>query len=419
VDAGIAATGAGRLPQAYLRLIRCAARRRAGRAARQARATRYRRRGVGPGSAPGRIKRAAARARDADTATIRAYGSQGGWRVNIDEAYAELGVVPGASEAQVKAAWRRLVSLWHPDRNASAEAAAQIQRINGAYERIRLASAAPAASAGPAGSERSAAPARESKAAPGGRTVRRRVRLTIEEAVQGCTRMLRGRLVDRCSACDGSGELRRPVRCATCEGSGRRRSGWWRVWPAPDATCPDCRGSGTLPRVCPVCEGSGRQARLYRHVVRLPAGVRHGDVLRADGGGAHRGGFDGSLELHIELAAHPFFALGDDASVHCEFPVDGYAWLAGAWIEVPTPGGLQQMQLRRGHTAYRLRGRGLPRAHDSSERGDYVVKVVPTFPDTLSAEQQALLERLTATGETPPALAAWRARLQRWERARR
>ena len=70
--------------------------------------------------------------------------------MGLDDAYVELGVSPGASESEVKAAWRRLVSRWHPDRNASADAAALMQRINRAYDRIRLALVEPAGHPAPA-----------------------------------------------------------------------------------------------------------------------------------------------------------------------------------------------------------------------------------------------------------------------------
>jgi molecular chaperone DnaJ len=343
--------------------------------------------------------------------------------LGIDDAYAELGVAPGAGDAQVKAAWRRLVSQWHPDRNASAEAAALMQRINGAYERIRLATAGVAVGAvdvdADVGADDDAASADEPRRT--GRIVRRRIRLTLEEAALGCTRLLRGRVVDACSACDGSGRLPRPVRCAACDGAGHRRGSWWLVWPAPEVACAACEGTGSLRPECPACEGAGRQATRYRRTVRLPAGVRHGDRLHAAGGGRHRGGFDGTLELRVEVAPHPFFTVGDDGVLRCECPVDGYAWLAEAWIDVPTPGGLQQMRLRRGREVYRLRGQGLPLRRGSTERGDYFVTVVPTFADTPDAEQQALLERLAALGDAtpPPAIGAWRRRLRAWQNGRR
>ena len=159
----------------------------------------------------------------------------------------------------------------------------------------------------------------------------------------------------------------------------------------------------------------------YRCTVRLPAGLQHGDVLTADGGGGHRGGFDGTLQLRVELAAHPLFIVGNDGVLRCEIPVDGFAWLAEHWIDVPTPMGVHQMRLRRGRRVYRLRGQGLPLKRGGAERGDCVMTVAPTFPDSADGEQLALLERLAAIAASapPPALAACRQRLRTWERGRK
>lgn len=337
--------------------------------------------------------------------------------MSIDDAYIELGLSPGASDAEVKSAWRKKVSQWHPDRNASAEAAALMQRINAAYERIRLAAVSTVADAGPA----PAPGARARRAAPEGRVVQRRVRLSVEDAVLGSTRVLRGRLVDDCAACGSSGQRAAPQRCGTCNGSGQRRTDWWVAWPPQPLACADCEGTGTRRLICPACEGAGRHTRRYRCTVRLPAGLRHGDLLAADGGGSHRGGFDGTLELRIELAPHPLFTVGDDGTLRAEFPVDGFAWLAQQWIEVPAPSGLQQMRLRRGRLVYRLPGQGLPLERGGTQRGAYVVTITPTFPDLPDAEQQALLERLAAISCTQPpaALRAWRHRLVAWERSRK
>jgi len=327
--------------------------------------------------------------------------------LTIDDAYVELGLVPGASETQVKAAWRRLVSHWHPDRNPAPGAAASMQRINAAYERIRL------TLLGEAGDGRATA-------ASSGRTLRRRVRLTLEEAALGCLRVLRGRLVDPCAACAGAGIAAQAATCAFCHGSGSTRTGLWFGWLGGTARCTHCEGAGSTQRACAACEGSGRLESSYRRQVRLPAGVRHGDVLSADGAGSHRGGFDGTLELQIDVTPHRFFAPADDGSVRCEMPVDGFAWLAEAWVDVPTLGGAQQMRLRRGRLVYRLRGQGLPLERGGRERGDAIVTVLPTFPDSPSPRQQALLEQLAATADPGAAapLRDWQRTLHDWERSR-
>lgn len=285
----------------------------------------------------------------------------------IEHAYAELGLAPGASEAQVKAAWRRLVAQWHPDRNAAPGALARMQRINTAYETIRL------------GPDDAAAPAQAPDPAAAVRPLRRRVRLSLEEAATGCVKPVRGQRSEVCTSCDGAGELRRP--------------GWY-GWMASTAPCS-------------ACAGRGRLARGYRHTVRIPPGARAGDRLQAHTAGA-------TLELQIEIAPHPLFTLDADGTLRCEMPVDGFAWMAERWVEVPTLAGLQHMRLRRAHRSYRLRGQGFP--DRGGARGDCVVTIEPRFPDSLSAEQEALLERLSAAGTAP--LADWQRRLRAWERRR-
>lgn len=305
--------------------------------------------------------------------------------MSLADAYLELGLQPDASVAEAKSAWRRLVSRWHPDRNASPDAAAWVQRINSAYERIR---AAHADEDGP-----------DDAAAAAMRILRRRVRLSMEEAALGCTRVLRGRLVERCAPCDGQGRLQPPQPCVVCAGSGRQRVASWFGWLPSWQPCAACEGTGTQPSLCAACAGSGRQVLKYRRPVRFPPGVRAGDVLAADGGAGQPGGIDAQFELRIELARHALFTLDEQGRLCCSLRVDGWAWLAEAWIEVPALEGPQAMRLRRGRHVYRLRGQGLPRERGGSVRDDYLVTVQPDFPERLNARQQDLLEQLIAAGD--------------------
>jgi molecular chaperone DnaJ len=322
--------------------------------------------------------------------------------LGLDDAYVELGVSPGASESEVKAAWRRLVSRWHPDRNASADAAALMQRINRAYDRIRLAFVEPAGHPAPA--------------ATSGPVVHRRVRLSVEQAALGVTRVLRGKLIHHCAGCDGEGILRTTAKCPTCDGAGTTRSPMWFGWVSSREACSTCDGSGTVRESCTACDGRGHAIQRYRRSVRFPAGVRAGEVLTIDGAGPGAGGFDGSLEMAVELTPHSFFTLDDHGTLRCQMPVDGFAWLAEAWIDVPTLGGLQHMRLRRNRHVYRLRGQGWPLDHDGTERGDQIVTVVPTFPDQPAPGQLALLEQLVALASPQDAKATreWDTRLRAW-----
>jgi molecular chaperone DnaJ len=343
------------------------------------------------------------------------------------QAYQVLGLDPGASDAQLKAAWRRLVAAWHPDRNAADDAGSRMQGINKAYQHLRQlrqdegeteddadddAKAAPAtpssaeatatASAGPAGAA--------------GPTHVRKVRLSMEDAVQGCTRTLRGHFTQTCDSCAGQGQRVLAQACSTCRGSGAVRKAALFGWLWNDEACPDCGGDGRQRSTCDACDGSGERAVAYRRQVRFPSGVRDGQVLSLPS--SRHGKLNIGLELHLEIEPHPLFTLDDDGVLRCDMPVNGYAWMAGRWVEVPTPDGLQQMRLNREALVYRLRGQGLP-AVPRGPRGDYLVRVTPVFPTQDDPAQAALLDQLiaranqSAEGGAGP-LGQWAQRMGAW-----
>src|SRR5689334_4260750 len=129
--------------------------------------------------------------------------------MGTDNAFAELGLASDATEREVKAAWRRLVSRWHPDRNTSADAVARMQRINRAFEEIRSAGfpARPQRAEEHTPEPAAAAPetAAEDDLQPRRRPIHRKVKLTLEEAATGCIKSLRGRMTQACASCDGAG----------------------------------------------------------------------------------------------------------------------------------------------------------------------------------------------------------------------
>ena len=330
-------------------------------------------------------------------------------RLNVDESYSELGLSAHASDAEVKAAWRRLAARWHPDRNASPQALRKIQRINRAIEEIRrvrgLAMTMPA-------------PLDEEPEAPPGAPLEHSVELTLEEAAAGCARIVEGDIAAPCGDCAGRGVAARPLQCASCEGQGTVRQHLWFSWVSPGVKCRACDGTGAVRPACGACQGSGQALRRYRCRVQIPPGLRTGHVVHASTRG--QGGDALALQLRIVLQPHPLFALEADGTVRCELPVDGFAWIAGRWVEVPTPGGAQQMRLHRDHLVYRIRGQGFPVAQDGP-RGDCIVTVEPLFPEEFGKDQEALLERLIAGNTrrrgTPAGerMAAWNAAVRSWK----
>ena len=347
--------------------------------------------------------------------------------MDTEQAYQLLGLAPDASDAQLKAAWRRLVAAWHPDRNAADEALQRMQGINKAYQHLRQLRQDEGEGGGGGmdedghadaadGPAAEAPPPDEAPSASAGPTHVRRVRLRLEDAVLGCTRTLRGHFSQTCDCCAGQGQRVLAQACSACRGSGAVRTPALFGWMWSQAACADCGGDGRQRATCDACDGSGERAVAYRRQVRFPAGVRAGQVLSLPPSrhGRHQIG----LELQVEIEPHPLFTLGDDGVLRCDMPVNGYAWMAGRWVEVPTPDGLQQMRLNREALVYRLRGQGFP-AVPRGPRGDYLVRVTPVFPEQDDPAQEALLDQLidhanqSAEGGAGP-LGQWAQRMGAW-----
>ena len=337
------------------------------------------------------------------------------------EAYQELGVDPTVSDAELKTIWRRLVAAWHPDRNATVGASRRMQHINKAYQHIRQlrdGHSDGTDDAAHTGTQTGQPAASETPdPACGRKTHASTVGLSLEDAILGCTRTLSGRIAHLCGACVGKGQRVLAKACLTCRGSGAVRKAALFGWLWNEESCADCGGDGRHRESCGPCGGSGEQTVAYRRRVRIPAGVRNGHVLSVPA--SRPGETEIDLELEVTIEPHPLFTLDGDGLLRCEMPVNGYAWMSGRWVEVPTPSGMQQMRLNRNAMTYRLSGQGFPTTL-RGPRGDYLVKIVPVFPAQDDPGQEALLEALIAKSneavkaDRSQPLGQWQRRLKRW-----
>ena len=153
--------------------------------------------------------------------------------------------------------------------------------------------------------------------------------------------------------------------------------------------------------------GGERQLDLSRHghaepiKVRIPPGVENGQKLRVAGkGGASMGGGPpGDLLLEIEVGGDPVFSRdGNDLSVTVEMPFSGAC--LGTSVEVPTLEGSKRVKVRAGTQSgsrIRLKGFGVPERRGGGA-GDLYAVVMVKVPETLTAEQEQLLEKLRACG---------------------
>lgn len=171
--------------------------------------------------------------------------------------------------------------------------------------------------------------------------------------------------------------------------------------------CLQCRGRGlVVDDPCPNCHGSGRATSSRTMQVRIPAGVKDGQIVRLRGRGAsgERGGPAGDLLVTVHVDSHPLFGRhGDNLTLMVPVTFDEAA--LGAQIKVPTLEG-SQVTLRvpagtPNGRSFRVRGKGFPRKDGS--RGDLLVTVEVSVPPKLNAEAVAAVEAYrTARGDDDP-----------------
>src|SRR5215469_7468894 len=172
-------------------------------------------------------------------------------------------------------------------------------------------------------------------------------------------------------------------------------------------TCPRCRGSGTIVRnPCDACLGQGRVRRSRALSVKVPAGVDTGDRVRLTGEGeaGRNGGPPGDLYVEIHVREHPIFER-DGVHLSCEVPVSFARAALGGTVNVPTLEGDVALKVpaeSQSGRVFRLRDKGVKPVRGGA-RGDLFCRVVIETPVHLSAEQRELIRRLEESLKVQPA----------------
>ena len=339
--------------------------------------------------------------------------------------YEILGVTRGASEDELKKAYRRLAKQYHPDTNKEPGAEARFIEVNEAYETLsdpqkrsvydRYGHAGLNGGsaggfgdfagfgsindlfdffAGATGTQRRSEPQR-------GADIRFELTISFEEAVFGCQKEIELPRWEACSTCRGSGAQpgTSTTRCSACQGKGEIRRVQQSIFGqfVNVTMCERCRGEGkVITTPCEKCRGQGRVRNNRRVVVNIPAGVDDGINVRVTGEGevSSRGGTPGNLYVILSVKPHPFFKRqGND--IQYELPISFAQAALGDEVEVPTVDGkstiLKVPAGTQSNRSFRLKGMGVPVVH-SSARGDQHVIVKVVTPTNLSAEQKRLLE---------------------------
>ena len=243
-----------------------------------------------------------------------------------------------------------------------------------------------------------------------GSNLRVKLKLTYEEIAKGVTKNIKVKKYVGCNTCSGSGAKDKGSvqTCSSCNGSGqvRRVQNTFLGQMQTVTTCPACNGEGTtVTAKCTSCKGEGRIYGEETVSIDIPAGVQEGMQLNISGRGnaGERGGSPGDLIILIEEEQHkelPREGLNVAYELHLSFTDAVF----GTQIEVPTIDGRAKIKIPAGTQSgkiFRLKGKGFP-AVNSYEKGDQLIQVSVWTPQHLSAEEKAVLEKLSQSPNLKP-----------------
>ena len=315
--------------------------------------------------------------------------------------YEVLGIQKGASEDEIKKAYKKLARKYHPDMNpGDKEAEEKFKEVNEAnevlsdpekkarYDQFGFAGVDPNYGAGAGGG-----------AYGGG------FDFGDLGDIFGCEKSVTIERSEQCPTCKGSGCTpgTTPEVCPDCHGSGTvqtRRQTPMGVF-ASNGPCRKCGGTGRLiHQPCSDCRGSGAVRKRRTIKVNIPAGIDHGQTisLRGQGGAGKNGGPAGDLLITVMVQPHEIFRR-DGVDVFCEAPITFTQAVLGAELEIPTIDGKVKYSIPEGTqtgTVFRLKGKGVP-VLNGRGRGDQYVTVVIETPRSLNKEQKEALRRFSET----------------------
>jgi len=355
--------------------------------------------------------------------------------------YELLGIAKGASEDEIKKAYRKLAVKYHPDKNPGDKAAEEkFKEVSHAYETLSSPekrkkydqfgeNAFQYSETGGAGFGGFHDPfdifqdffggnfgdVFENMSGFGGRGRNRphrghdleySLKLDFIEAVKGVEKKIKIRKYDLCSACDGIGAKKGTGKttCSVCGGKGQvtQSSGFFSI----ARTCNSCGGAGEMIKdPCTECGGMGRKEVSKKLTITVPAGVDTGTRLRIpnEGEAGIYGGPYGDMYISMSVKEHNIFTRRGYDLLYVAL-VSFTQLVFGDEIKIPgieedlnmtVPAGTQTGQV------FRLRGKGIKRLRGRG-KGDQLVKVEVVVPTDLNARQKAILKEFEkSTGKEP------------------
>ena len=358
--------------------------------------------------------------------------------------YEVLGVKKGASEDELKKAYRKLAKENHPDLHpGDKECEARFKEINEAYEvlsdpdkrakydQFGHAAFDPSQGFGGGGGFGGfegfggfgdifsdifgggfgfgGGGGRNPNAPRKGDNLRATVNIKFEEAAFGVKKDVFVYKIEQCHDCKGTGcaEGTTAEVCPDCKGTGTvmstKRTPFGMVQSSEQ--CPKCKGRGKIIHSpCKTCRGMGSVRRQHKVSVSIPAGIDDGQTisLKGQGNAGLNGGPAGDLLITVLVQPHARFER-DGASILLDQEISFAQAALGAEVEVPTLDGKVKLNIPEGTqtgTTFRLKGKGVPFLRNGG-RGDQFVTVNVAVPRSMTSTQKNALRRYAETmGET-------------------
>lgn len=236
-----------------------------------------------------------------------------------------------------------------------------------------------------------------------GRDVSIDIELTFKESVFGTKRSVLLTKNNTCSHCGGTGAEKgsETVTCGTCNGNGRIRETRQSVLGSFQTVkqCGTCNGTGKVPKErCGHCAGAGVLRSEDDIEIAIPAGIQNGEMIRMTGRGeAVQGGTPGDLYVKIHVKPHERIKR-EGMNLTTTLPVKLTDALLGSTYHVETLDGALEIKIPAGvkhGELLRVKGKGVS---DGARRGDFMVKVHIETPSKLSRKAQKLVEELRSEG---------------------